>query len=208
MSVLAHNGLRFLSVAVLLTLVGAGCSGERIVTTDEPRPTTQASTSPSPPQPPSSKHLVNAFDYVAHPRDAAAYYFTTPSGRWACAIVPRVKAGCQSATGWASGIPITGAPTTVSDASGEDAAPNAVVIERAGDARFVALDEPEFSLAATDPGNTAKVLGFNRILAAAGFRCNVQESGVSCMSEASGNGFTFSTQEFVPRYTEVPPEAP
>lgn len=208
MSVVAHNGLRFLSVATALAIAGVGCSGERIVNTDEPPPTTRASTSAAPPTPPSSKHLVNAFDYVAHPQEAAVYYFTTPSGRWACAIVPRVKAGCQSATGWASGMGISGAPTSVPDASGVDSTPNAVVIERAGDAHFVVLDEPEFSLTATDPGSEAKRLDFNRILAAAGFRCNVQESGVSCMSESSGKGFTFSAQEFVPRYTEVPPEAP
>lgn len=203
---LAHNAVRLASLAAALAVVGAGCSGERIIDTGEPPVTTQASTSKPPPPAPSSRHLVNAFDYAAHPQGAAVYYFTTPSGRWACAIVPRVKAGCQSATGWAAGMGISGAPDSVPDASGQDATPNAVVIERAGDARFVALDEPEFSLAAAD-SDTAKVLDFNRILVAAGFRCNVQESGVSCMSEASGNGFTFSAQEFAPHYTEVPAEA-
>ncbi|HEX2212148.1 MAG TPA: hypothetical protein VHH12_01525, partial [Mycobacterium sp.] len=49
---------------------------------------------------------------------------------------------------------------------------------------------------------------FNRILVAAGFRCNVQESGVSCMSEASGKGFSFAPEGFVPHYTEVPADAP
>ncbi|WP_235848152.1 hypothetical protein [Mycolicibacterium holsaticum] len=195
------------SLAAMLALVGAGCSNERIVDTGEPAVTTQASTSKPPPPTPSSRHLVNAFDYAAHPQGAAVYYFTTPSGRWACAIVPRVKAGCQSATGWASSLGISGAPDSVPDAAGQDVTPNAVVIERAGEARFVALDEPEFSLAATDSADTAKVLDFNRILVAAGFRCNVQESGVSCMSEASGNGFTFSAQHFAPHYTEVPAEA-
>lgn len=190
-----------MSVAAVLTIAAVGCSGERIVNTDEPRPTTQVSTSPPPPPAPSSAHLVNAFDYVAHPNGAAVYYFTTPSGRWACAIVPRVKAGCQSATGWASGMGIADAPEAVPDASGQDTTPNAVVIEREGDARFVALDEPEFA------ADAAKTLEFNRILAAAGFRCNVQESGVSCMSEASGKGFAFSAQEFTPHYNEVPPEA-
>jgi hypothetical protein len=52
-------------------------------------------------------------------------------------------------------------------------------------------------------------LPFNRILAVAGFRCNVQESaGVACMSEISGKGFTFSQDGFVPQYTDVPANAP
>ncbi|MGE2727213.1 hypothetical protein [Mycolicibacterium pulveris] len=202
MSPLAHNRIRLLFASAALAIAAVGCSGEQIVNTDEPRPTTQANTSTPPPAAPSAAHLVNAFDYVAHPHGAAVYYFTTPSGRWACAIVPRVKAGCQSATGWASGMGISGAPTSVPDASGQDATPNAVVVERQGDARFVALEEAEFA------ADTAKTLDFNRVLNAAGFRCNVQESGVSCMSEASGNGFTFSAQGFAPHYTEVPPTAP
>ncbi len=50
---------------------------------------------------------------------------------------------------------------------------------------------PEFGL---DPG-PATVLPFNRILAVAGFRCNVQEAtGISCMSELTGKGFTFSAE--------------
>ena len=37
------------------------------------------------------------------------------------------------------------------------------------------------------------------------FRCNIQEeTGVSCLSEQSGDGFTFSADGFVPQYTEVP----
>jgi hypothetical protein len=52
------------------------------------------------------------------------------------------------------------------------------------------------------------VLRFNRILAAAGFRCNVQESGVSCLSETSGKGFTFSAEGYTPQYTDVPANAP
>ena len=54
----------------------------------------------------------------------------------------------------------------------------------------------------------ANSLQFNRILAAAGFRCNVQESGVSCLSESSGKGFTFSAEGFTPQYTDVPAGAP
>ena len=54
----------------------------------------------------------------------------------------------------------------------------------------------------------AKALPFNRILAAAGFRCNVADSGVSCQSDTSGKGFTFSAQGYTPQYTDVPADAP
>ncbi len=188
-----------------MTFLSAGCSSDQIVNTDD-RPATDLSQTPAAPQPPptDNRHLANAFNYVGYPNGGTRYYFTTPSGRWACAIVPRVQAGCQSATNWRSGIDITGAPESVSDASGEPAPPNAIVVEREADSRFVALQQPEFTL---DPG-PANVLQFNRILAAAGFRCNVQESGVSCMSELSGKGFTFSDDGVVPQYTDVPADAP
>lgn len=195
--------MRLLCMISAVAILAAGCSGERIVTTDEPPAASPpTSTTTEPPPPPGSRHLVDAFDYVAHPAGTAAYYFTTPSGRWSCAIVPRAKAGCQSATSWQSSMNITGEPETVPNADGEQTAPNAIIIERAGQPRFVALEQPKFIL------GTAKVLGFNRILAAAGFRCNVQEAGVSCMSEATGYGFTFAPEGLKPHYTEVPANAP
>ena len=53
------------------------------------------------------------------------------------------------------------------------------------------------------------MLPFNRTLAVARFRCNIQESkGVSCLSEASGKGFTFSADGFDLLYSEVPLDAP
>ncbi|KUI01046.1 hypothetical protein AU189_11900 [Mycolicibacterium acapulense] len=194
------RALCLMSAAAILV---AGCSAERIVTTDEPFVASPTLTTAEPPAPPpTSAHLVDAFDYVARPAGSAAYYFTTPSGRWSCAVVPRDKAGCQSATSPQSSMNITGEPDTVDNGAGEQAAPNAIVIERDGEPRFVALEQPEFVL------DDAKVLEFNRILAVAGFRCNVQEAGVSCMSEATGNGFTFAPEGFQPRYTEVPANAP
>jgi hypothetical protein len=195
--------MRVVTLISALAVLVAGCSGERIVTTDDPWVPTPTSTTSAGPPPPPSGHLVDAFDYVAHPAGSAIYYFTTPSGRWGCAIVPRVKAGCQSASSWRSGLGISGEPATVPDAQGEEATPNALVIERQGDPRFVALDQPELV------EDTAKVLEFNKILAVAGFRCNVQETtGVSCMSEPTGKGFTFASDGMVPQYTEVPAGAP
>ena len=195
--------MRVLSLISALAVMVVGCSAERIVTTDEPRLQTPVTTTKAPPPPPpNSAHVVDAFDYVAHPAGTAVYYFTTPSGRWACAIVPRVRAGCMAAADWQSGMGVTGEPETALDALGEPATPNALVVSREGDPVFVALDQPEFVL------DTANVLPFNRILVAAGFRCNVQESGVSCMSEASGRGFSFAPEGFAPQYTEVPAGAP
>ena len=83
-----------------MTTTVAGCSGARVVNTGEPSPATATNTSAAPQLPPTNTaHLVDAFDYVAHPNDQANYYFTTPSRRWQCAILPRDKAGCQSASG-------------------------------------------------------------------------------------------------------------
>jgi hypothetical protein len=153
----------------------------------------------------SNAHLANAFDYVAYPSAGTTYYFTSPSGAWACAIVPRVKAGCQASSNWPADMGVTGEPESVPGPAGESAPPNALVIPREGAAQFVALQTPEFAMD-TGPG---KQLPFNRILAVAGFRCNVQEAtGVSCLSEFTGNGFTFSTDGFVTQYTDVPVGAP
>jgi hypothetical protein len=42
-------------------------------------------------------------------------------------------------------------------------------------------------------------------LAVAAFRCNVQEaSGISCLSEKTGKGFTFSADGYTLQYTDLP----
>ncbi|KUI13646.1 hypothetical protein AU191_17060 [Mycolicibacterium acapulense] len=195
--------MRVLCLMSAVAILVAGCSAERIVTTDEPFVASPTSTTSEPPAPPpNSEHLVDAFDYVAHPAGSAVYFFTTPSGRWACAVVPRDKAGCQSAASPLSSMNVTGEPDTVNNGAGERVAPNAIIVEREGEPRFAAFEQPQFVL------DDAKVLEFNRILAVAGFRCNVQEAGVSCMSEVTGKGFTFAPEGFQPRYTEVPANAP
>ena len=171
-----------------------GCSSGTVVNTSEAPAQPAAAPPVASTPPPSNVHLVNAFDYFAEVGDTTGYYFTTPSGKWRCAILTRTKAGCQASSSWQSGLGVEGEPDST----------NAIVVDEQGDPQFVALDQPEFSLESVKP----KVLQFNRILAAAGFRCNVQESGVSCLSEASGKGFTFSTDGFTPQYTDVPATAP
>jgi hypothetical protein len=189
------NRRSLLLAAAIAMLAAAGCSDQPVVNTGEPAGQTEtAIATPAPTTPPSNAHLANAFDYVAHVGETTGYYFTTPSGKWRCAILTHIKAGCQAASGWRSGLGVEGEPDST----------NAIVIDGDGDPQFIALDQPEFWL---DPG-PARVLGFNRILAAAGFRCNVQETGVSCLSERSGKGFTFSADGYTPQYTDVPAGAP
>jgi len=187
----------------LVTLLLAGCGNPTIVNNDDPRPETTTPSAAAAPPPLNSTNLVDAFDYGAPVNGFTQYFFTTPSGRWECAIVARVQAGCQAADG--ADLDVTGAPETVVDAAGQETAPNAIVVGRDGEPAFVALDGTPF---VPEPG-PANVLQFNQILAAAGFRCNVQEvSGVSCLSERTGKGFTFSSEGFTPAYVEVPLGAP
>lgn len=189
---------------VAATLLCLGCSGP-VVDTGEKPPATSTSTTPAPPPPqPSLVHLVNNFDYAAAQADGTtAYYFTSPSGRWQCAIVPRVTAGCQTAS--QSTLGITGAPSTVPGADGESTAPNVIEVPKEGEPRFSAVTGPAFAR----PDGTPVVLPFNRVLSVAGFRCNVQEeSGVACMSDETTRGFTFSPEAFEWDYVDVPADAP
>ena len=187
-------------IAAAVALTVAGCTTETVVNTGQWETTpTETSTAPSLP-PTNPALLANAFDFVEHPNGQAAYYFSTPSGRWQCAILPRDKAGCQATRG---ALSIAGAPDTVPNAGGEETPPDAIIIEPEGDAHFAGVDAPEFT-----PPEPANVLPFNRTLIVARFRCNIQEaSGVSCLSEQSGAGFTFSADGYVPQYTEVPLDA-
>jgi hypothetical protein len=183
--------------------ITTGCS-DRVVNTDDAAATTTRAGPPAAPPPskrPTNDTLANAFDYYAQADGETGYYFTSPSKRWVCAIFPRTSAGCQSATG--STIAVTGAPTSVPgpQGTGPGTAPNAIQVDRDADARFASLDRPGYSLV---PG-PAVVLPFDKVLAVAGFRCNVQEaSGISCLSELSGKGFTFSADGYTYRYTDLP----
>ncbi|KUI35022.1 hypothetical protein [Mycobacterium sp. GA-2829] len=187
--------------AGLVVLALTACSGPAVVTTDETGPTASAPPAAPPTPPLNNTNLANAFHFGAPVDGSTRYFFTTPSGRWECGVIPREQVGCQASGGAALGI--DGAPETVPDAAGEETTPNALVVGRDGEPAFVALDDPPFGL------EDAQVLRFNQILAVAGFRCNVQEAtGVSCLSERSGRGFTFSAEEYLPLYTDVPVGAP
>lgn len=197
--------MRVIHVIVLAAaaLGVAGCTAGPVVTTDDAAPPKSGEPAVAPVTPrPDNAALVNAFDYAGRGDDptatATGYYFTTPSGRWQCAIVPRVRAGCSGAGG--AGLGIAGAPDSVPTPDGVSAAPNALVLERDGDAHFASIPQSEL----TPPSGAPNVLPFNKVLAAAAFRCNVQDAGVSCVSELSGKGFTFSGDGYTLRYTDVP----
>ncbi len=191
------------AILAAVAALTAACSPGPVVNTGETPPRTGPSGPASgPPTPANNLHLANAFDYFAHSGDQAGYYFTTPSGRWRCAILPHTIAGCQAAS--SSSLSIPGAPDTVTSPDGKSTAPNAIVVESAGDAHFAWLQQSEFSPV---PG-PAKVLEFNMVLDAAGFRCNVQEGGVSCLNETTVKGFTLSPDGYTLQYTDVPDNAP
>lgn len=183
-------------------LVLTGCAGPAVVTTDDAAgPETTAPPAPATTTArPSNAVLVDASEYAVRvDGQVAGYYFISPSGRWSCAILPRRQVGCQATGGGA--LPTAGIPESVPDDDGDPATPTAIVVGRSDPASFTAPAEPLFEPAS----GSAEELAYDRILAAAGFRCNVQEqAGVSCLSEASGEGFTFSADGYTRNYTDVP----
>jgi hypothetical protein len=178
----------------------AACSGGVVTTNDDATPeSAQSPGTPTSTPRASNANLVNAFDFYSESDGHPGYFFTTPSGAWRCLITPHEQAGCQSAK-TAVRLGITGVPDTVAGADGIEVAPNALVINSTGDAYFAKVGTEEFKLV---PG-PAHILQFGKILAAAGFRCNVQDLGISCLSEDSGQGFTFSSNGYTPSYTDLP----
>lgn len=188
--------MRFAVVAVTAVLA-AGCAKSVVVNTDSTPPRTETPTTTTTTVGRTDPVLVNAADYYITTDGLKGYYFTTPSGKWNCAILPHAKAGCSAASG---ALGIAGAPDTVTNPDGEAVAANAIAITDQGEPGFTWVAPPGFSV---KTGN-AQVLDFNKTLAAAGFRCNVQDASVSCLAEATKKGFTFSPTGFAPHYTAVP----
>jgi hypothetical protein len=182
------------------TFVLSACSSPVITTDDAAAGAVQTPNAPSSTQRPSNANLVNAFDFYSESGDQRpGYFFTSPSGSWRCVIIPHEQAGCQSVKA-AARLGIKGVPDTVTAVDGTETAPNTLVLNSTGDPQFVNLDATQF----TPVPGPAPTLQFGRILAAAGFRCNVQDLGISCLSETSGQGFTFSGDGYTPSYTDVP----
>jgi len=187
-----------LIVCALTAALTGGCASTVVVDTGE-SPSRAETTVPPPPTGRSDPNLVNAHDFYAEADGARGYYFTTPSGKWNCAIVPRTEAGCQTAAG-ATRLSIPGEPDTVPGPDGAPVAPDAIAVAEAAEPGFTWLDGPGFSL----KSGKVLTLDFSKTLAAGGFRCNVQDAGVSCLNEMTQKGFTFSATGYLPQYTPVP----
>ena len=189
---------RITTIVAVALLAATGCSSPISISNDKNQQLPPGTAPPSSTRPSNDK-LVNAFDYYTRTdEDHAGYYFVSPSGSWRCVIVPRTWAGCKSSGG---GLGVTGAPQTVTDDSGQGVAPNAILVRTEGDPQFASVKAALF----TPPTGAAKTLPFDKILAAAGFRCNVQQqAGISCTSDETDKGFTFSTSGAGWQYTDVP----
>ena len=184
-------------IVAAAVVAATGCSSPISISNDKNQQL-PPETAPTSSARPSNDKLVNAFDYYTRTdEDHAGYYFVSPSGSWRCVIVPRTWAGCKSSGG---GLGVTGAPQTVTDDQGQSATPNSIVVRTEGDPQFASVPSGQFTPAA----GGAKTLQFNKILAAAGFHCNVQDIGVSCISEETNKGFTFSSSGVNWQYTDVP----
>lgn len=194
---------RALSAACAVAAV-AGCGSPTVVNTGEPwTPIESPAPPPQLPQYSTNSRLADASEFYVVAGAAKSYRFATPSGRWHCEIVPHTSAGCRPAT--SSRLSITGAPTEVPGPDGEPAAPNTIIIDAGNEVRFIDAAEPAASESDAESAPEVATLPFGEVLMVAGFRCNVQEAtGVSCGSESSGKGFTFSADGYTSNYTDVP----
>ncbi|MFT4200508.1 hypothetical protein [Gordonia sp. (in: high G+C Gram-positive bacteria)] len=109
-----------------------------------------------------------------------AYYFTTPSGGWKCAISTKDGyAGCKGRL-----------PADAPSVSGGGVAsihPNNAMVRRGSRATLGFTSDT--SLSAPSP---ARVLGYGQVLSVGGYTCSVDAAtGVSC--DAGQHGFTVST---------------
>jgi hypothetical protein len=191
------ENVRFAFFAITAALAAA-CTSNTVVNTGE-SPHTEGPVATSTSAGRIDPNLVDAHDYYIVAEGIKGYYFTTPSGKWNCAIIPHSKVGCQTGAGQGMGIP--GQPATIQTSGGDTVAPNAIAVSDEGEPGFIWVDRPGFGLTSGKP----VALDFNKTLAAAGFRCNVQQSsGVSCQNELTHKGFTFSADGFVLQYTPVP----
>ena len=117
----------------------------------------------------------------AQPR---SYYFTSPSGKFECAILVQDESvvGCHGEIpAGAPRVPGSGAPDTM-------VAPNSIRVAGDAAASFASIGDPQFHRF----DGAATVLAYGQVLAVNGFTCSVDEqAGVTCESPAE-HGFTVS----------------
>ena len=149
--------------------------------------------------------LVDASTFRSESSGLTGYFFTTPSGTWRCAILidsaqqgsGSEMAGCQPKT--STDLDVAGAPMVPDHGTGTPVAPNAILVNRTDEARFARLSQALF----WRMDGVTPVLEYGRTLSADGFSCNVQKTGVSCRSDSSNHGFTFSTDGYRYEYVEA-----
>lgn len=139
--------------------------------------------------------------YAARSEGSQGWFFITPSGRWRCAIVPRLSAvGCQPGTNTGPSIGVAGEPAAVPNPVGTTSRPNAIWIQKGRTPEFTYRGQADFW---RFPLDETPVLPYGQELAAGGFACNTAFSGTSCVDRATGNGFTFSDAGYSWSYTPV-----
>ncbi|ORI17137.1 hypothetical protein BJD99_02235 [Rhodococcus sp. 1163] len=154
-------------------------------------PTTNTSTTPDKPTTSSPPPTADPSQYKS---TAGFFYFTSPSGKFECAIVVTETsvAGCHGE------FPRSAPRVAGSGAPESSVAPNTVEITAGSPARFLSSGDPRFHRF----DGTAKELPYGLTLAVPGsgrsngLECRVEESsGVTCLDQV-GHGFTVSDKAF------------
>lgn len=154
-------------------------------------PTTTASTTPDKPTTSSPPPTADPSQYKS---TTGFFYFTSPSGKFECAIVVTETsvAGCHGE------FPRSAPRVAGSGAPESSVAPNTVEITAGSPARFLSSGDPRFHRF----DGTAKELPYGLTLAVPGsgrsngLECRVEESsGVTCLDQV-GHGFTVSDKVF------------
>lgn len=181
------------TVGVLtIAVVVAGCgstekSSEGSSSSGSTRTVTQtqvASTTPTR-TPATSTSVAVAADPAAY-EVRGGHYFTSPSGKWSCAIltISDPVAGCHG--------PIPKKAPDAPRGDGSPAHPNTVLVAKGSPARFQHRGDPAY----TPTDGKAKVLPYRETLTVAGMSCSVSKaSGVTCRDN-QGHSFTISASTF------------
>ena len=126
---------------------------------------------------------VNPVDYGV----GGNYYFTSPSGKWQCAILaalPESETGCHGPfPASVPRVPGSGAPDTM-------VAPNAVVMStRNQKAMLISMGDARFY----PESRNSRALPYGRALTVGPITCTIDEAtGVSCDDTKTYHGFTVS----------------
>ncbi len=191
--------LRVMAVVMCGLAPVAGCGSAPhpgAPTAPSTAPPSSFAATPKAEAPPPATPPVDAELFKATSDGAIGYFFISPSGKWRCAIRPWNEAGCSAATG--SDLPVAGAPMVASHYDQHPVAPNVIVVDDKS-AHFASHGDPHF----WRYDQPARTLEYGQELSALGFSCNAQTSGISCRNDATGTGFTFSTEGYRFEYTPV-----